>query len=326
MSGSRKNYNFGQKNHWRRTVWNEVLRRTNGAERTRPILYLAGPNDLDRAIAISKGVPPENLIAIDRDRMNVVATRKRGHVAIESDIADVLWSWPDNRPAAAVLLDFCCGVTRDTAGVLDAFQRRGLADAVVMVNFMRGRDAWSNHMRQLLDAAGLLKPLWKANLDDDSDPVCILGDTKHRAFQFLMMNAWDMWCSALGKGSASVYQPAESMAMPYIPPGAEGHDEWVARIGLIFSGWRPKLYSYQSGVLRFDSAVIDPIFGGAARLDEMTRILKAAGADGVSLLSDHASRVSRWLVPSVARKITAAIAVATRRKNVRTNVRTHIQA
>lgn len=65
VTGATRDYDVGPKNHWRRTIWNEILRRTAGQEKEKLILYLAGPQDLDRKVALQKGVPDQNLVAID---------------------------------------------------------------------------------------------------------------------------------------------------------------------------------------------------------------------------------------------------------------------
>jgi hypothetical protein len=65
VTGATRDYDVGRKNHWRRTIWNEILRRTAGQEKQNVVLYLAGPQDLDRTVALQKGVPDQNLVAID---------------------------------------------------------------------------------------------------------------------------------------------------------------------------------------------------------------------------------------------------------------------
>ena len=45
-TGATRDYDVGPKNHWRRTIWNEILRRTAGQEKEKLILYLAGPQIL----------------------------------------------------------------------------------------------------------------------------------------------------------------------------------------------------------------------------------------------------------------------------------------
>jgi len=303
--GATKNYGFGQKNNWRRTIWNEVLSRTAGKEKHQPILYLAGPQDMDRQIAIEKGVPPQNLIAIDRDTANVNSVRDGKAPAIQGDIIDVLWSWPESRPACAVMLDFCCGITWDVAGVYDAFQRKPLRNAIVMVNFMRGRDAWSNSMREMLSEAGLLVPLWRHD-DASGEMVCVHSDLKHRAYQFLFWNAFDTVQASMGLGSAQSDGGKNRYVFP--EPDADGNaePEMAAMVSLVYSGMRPKLFTYQSGALRFDSAVFQ----------SMSRYLDKAEVFGVDV--EEAERdinefTRRYSEPPVKRRIAATLAVRTQR-------------
>jgi hypothetical protein len=75
-TGATRDYDVGPKNHWRRTIWNEILRRTAGQEKEKLILYLAGPQDLDRKVALQKGVPDQNLVAIDVVMENVLRVRQ----------------------------------------------------------------------------------------------------------------------------------------------------------------------------------------------------------------------------------------------------------
>jgi hypothetical protein len=77
-TGATHDYDVGPKNNWRRTIWNEILRRTDGQEKEKLILYLAGPQDLDRKVALQKGVPDQNLVAIDVVMDNVTRVREEG--------------------------------------------------------------------------------------------------------------------------------------------------------------------------------------------------------------------------------------------------------
>lgn len=154
--GASKDYKQGRKNNWRRAMWNEVLRRTDGSERTSPILYLCGRQDMDRDIAISKGVPDQNLIAIDLCMDNAESVRRSGRPSIAADVIDVLAAWPRHRRVAAVLLDFCHGFEdrlirgggygTDLPTILC---RAPFHESVVMINFQRGRDASTNDLRDL---------------------------------------------------------------------------------------------------------------------------------------------------------------------------------
>lgn len=267
-AGSARSYKRGQKNNWRRRVWNEVLRRTAGREQSEVILYLAGSEDLDRQIAIDKGVPHGNLVAIDRSITNVDTIRADLNAAVHGDALDILWSWPDNRRVCAVLLDFCSGIEFGNLGIFDAFQRRALRSAVVVINFQRGRDPWSNKLREALRVAGLLKPLWREG--PGGEPVLMLGNVNHRAFQFLQFHAWDTLNVVAGKGSTILPQSGGDDLKPlvYVDQDAgKAHVAFVAAVGLILGTMKPVFFEYKSGSLTFDSAVFESYARGMDMAD-----------------------------------------------------------
>lgn len=147
--GATRDYTGGQKNNWRRWGWNRLLGRLDGREKAQPILYLAGPQDRDRGVAISKGVPPTNLIAIDRASRNVNRVRHSGGVAVCADVVDVLNAWPFDRPVAAVVLDFCAGLDPELViSLTNALYRKPFATAWAWLNLQRGRDPSWNPYRQ----------------------------------------------------------------------------------------------------------------------------------------------------------------------------------
>jgi hypothetical protein len=318
-TGSNRDYKSGPKNNWRRSVWNEVLSRTNGREKTEFVLYLAGPQDLDREIAISKGVPAENLIGIDWDQRNVKGvTGKRG-CAVAGDALDVLWSWPENRPVCAVLLDFCSGIEFNNAAIYDAFEKKSLRNAVVMVNFMRGRDPWSNPIRDIQRQAGLMNPLW---CEDASGEMQIVADASHRGAQFLKFHAHQIWqmgrdfkrlttgCMTTlrkmqGQGGLAFSNPETSGVE--VPDDAEGQRELGVAISLIFARlMKPRFFSYKSGNLRFDSVV----FQHHMRSELMEPFASMAHLAERSVVA----RVKAFKELSVVRRIGAMLAVRTMRK------------
>jgi hypothetical protein len=144
-------YSFPQKDHWRNRIWNIIAKRINVHPRDAVILYLAAQEDLDRFTALRKGFKTENLIAVDRDPVVVNAIRNAGHLAICGDILDVIESWPDRVPVAAVIADFTCGLEMRLAMEFDlAARRKVMKDTLFVVNLMRGRDASSNWIRECL--------------------------------------------------------------------------------------------------------------------------------------------------------------------------------
>lgn len=299
--GSIRDYGSGVKSNWRRAIWNEVLRRTDGREKTEPILYLAGPQDLDRKIAVQKGVNPQNLVAIDHYAANVQSVRKDGGLAIDGDALDVLWSWPEDRRVCAVLLDFCSGIQYRNASIYDVFERRPLSDAVIVVNFMRGRDPWSNSMRSALEAAGLLMPLW---VQDKNGETVQIAEPANRAYQFLLNHALET-VSVVMRGESLVPGPDGRAAITYVPPEHPDHQRFVVVVSLVLNRMRPKFYSYRSGHLVFDSAVFSHTLAG----DHPSVFDSGLEEHYRELHGKH----KQYRLPDLTRKIAATLAIRTRR-------------
>lgn len=302
MRGSRKDYKFGQKNHWRRTVWNEVLRRTAGREYTEPILYLAGPQDLDRAIALDKGVPGQNLIAVDRDQKNIASVRAAKYPVIYGDIEDVIASWPISRPVCAVLLDFCAGFVQPTVDVYDLLERKPFRESVVMINMQRGRDSYSNVIREEFIGNGEDVFPWMQSVArwgyGSCGPAEGLPDT-HRGLQWLTYHALD---------AAKVNERELTDAAQTTPGYQPGYEDALLLMfaGNYFKFADPVFYSYKSGVLTFDSVVCtNPLrlLSHAAKAEEITHQF-----DDIAE-RQHASQRS----VEMSRKIAAMLAVRTAR-------------
>ena len=303
LTGATKNYRFGQKNNWRRTVWNEVLRRTAGREKTEPILYLAGPDDFDRAIATDKGVAHQNLISVDRDIRNVDRVRAARHPVLNGDLQDVLASWPASRRVCAVLMDFCCGLTMPAVDVYDLLEREPFRDAVVMINLQRGRDAWSNKLRFEIGGGvdqddTVFDWAWAVSSWAYGPDQWAHVDRKHRAMAWLVYHAMDAWRATV---------PSLLNAIQATPGYEDGFEEAAGLMwsGNYFKSADPRFYSYKSGFVNFDSVVCWHPLGRALAVqsDEDVRAKTAI------VEAHHAHRRS----PEMARKITAMLAVRTRR-------------
>ena len=154
--GSIKTYDEGgQKGNWRRSIWNEVLRRISDERAIGPILYLPGPGDVDRKIAISKGVRTQDLIAIDSFKPTAMNIRRTGVPALHAKVEAVVQVWQDERPVAGVLLDFPCGFEKaPVCSAVVCMTRKPFQKSVVMFNLKRGRDLWSNNIRSGLASIG----------------------------------------------------------------------------------------------------------------------------------------------------------------------------
>jgi len=159
-------YKFGNKNNWRRWVWNRIVEKYKKPKKDAVIVYLAGMEDLDRKIAIERGFSPSNMIAVDNSKEVVETLRKKGAIAIHGDLFGVLKGFSGTAVRIDILIaDVCCGVNDsvyrfaeymtddENANIFDFDMFNGLDEnkgrtirlkdlrlPVVMFNFMRGRD------------------------------------------------------------------------------------------------------------------------------------------------------------------------------------------
>ncbi len=228
-TGSTRDYRNGIKNNWRRSVWNEALRRTNGTEKHFPVLYMPGSEDLDRPVAEAKGVPRQNLIAVDRDRQNVHRLRSHGLPAIRGDVFEALWAWPSSVRLSAVFIDLCCGLVGKVARDRNVFWLHpSVSGAVIVMNFLRGRDAWSSsHFHGLEHVAHAVQPGLSG---------------KHRGFIWLFLSSINL----IGDESRRHSEEDVLISDPAYTESASL---------VINSIYAPTFFSYRSGPQIFDSVV-----------------------------------------------------------------------
>ena len=107
-AGESRAYDSGTKETWRNTVWNILAKE---ADRTRPCIYLAGPEDNDRLVAIRHGYPHHLLVAVDKSKDNINDAVKEKHcgLGLDAPLESVCWVWPSTWPIGAVVADFCGG-------------------------------------------------------------------------------------------------------------------------------------------------------------------------------------------------------------------------
>lgn len=138
-NGSRRAYRSGTKETWRNTVWNIMA---DEVPPDRPIIYLAGPEDNDRLVALRHGIEHHRLVAIDTSEENIRRRVKGEHggLGLDERLEDVAWAWPDSWPVGAVVADFCGGWTKALVAFLLALARPAFHGCVVTINLLRGRD------------------------------------------------------------------------------------------------------------------------------------------------------------------------------------------
>lgn len=149
VGGAAMNYDFGQKRHWRKWVWNRISERVQIPKRDALVLYLAGANDFDRPVALSKGFVGNNLIAVEKNPVVLEGLRGKGVLAVDANFADVVDSQHNRRKLDVIFGDFCCGLDAHLSHRI-AFWTGGsnTHDAVFAFNLLRGRDPASKALRE----------------------------------------------------------------------------------------------------------------------------------------------------------------------------------
>lgn len=172
------NYKFGNKNNWRRWMWNKVKnqlknpcplmrklklisdhRRTIGdddcympshkAIKDSIVLYLPAIDDIDRIIAVDKGFRPLNMIAVDIDDKVIKQFRKDHKLILKADIVDIILNWNGVPKLDIIVADLCCGITLKMHKLAHALiYSKGISEmSVIAINLMRGRDEFVKNYR-----------------------------------------------------------------------------------------------------------------------------------------------------------------------------------
>lgn len=285
-----ENYKFGQKNNWRRSVWNELARRTQDRRNAR-ILYLAGPQDLDAIVAAQKGFSAGNMIAVEGNEQRAAQLRIQGRNTICANIADVLFSWPKRHDVHVINADFCAGLTIDAIDIVDAMSFPALSQSVAVINMQRGRDAQSNSVRTLLRKA------------EDAGAASTL-DMKHRGFQLLFLHSLELaFVAVMGhqlRGGNGCM----------IPDGLMEDEEFIGLVDMFIQSYHPRFFSYKSGRVRMDSVVFQHP-GKSYGREAYEQFLRQSGE-----VIDIKNLESKPKRDDIHRKAVAAVAVQSRRNNL----------
>jgi len=114
------------------------------------VLYLSGPDDIDREVALSKGFKNHNLIAIDKEPEYINKVRQAGNLGLCVGLGPVISSWGKEPKINVIIADFCCGITGTVRDFIDdLLLSNGIgAGCILAVNLMRGRDKESKWIRR----------------------------------------------------------------------------------------------------------------------------------------------------------------------------------
>lgn len=194
-------YKNGQKNNWRRTVWNHLARNVRQTMPVRDaiVLYLPGSADLDRPQALRRGFTDANMIVCERDQALCGALRKNRRNVVSGDLLEILKAWPKDRAVGAIVADLQCGWSRYIELIIFVWMANpALAKATLLLNMQRGRDDGTVARDRVSESIGAdfsEMHSWfikKAILGDPSSA----GETKeHRGFLAVcrVMGILQMW-------------------------------------------------------------------------------------------------------------------------------------
>lgn len=176
-----RGYRSGQKNNWRRRVWNLLLANMRVPAREARGVFLPGPEILDLAVASSKGFRPENLTAIEIKGHLASSLRRQWRCPVVHEVIDgAVLCWPESDPLDFIIADYC-GTLNQAQYLRDALlcsrglNRRG---CVLIINLLRGREQgyWADVARTLssLCPAGLTGNrafMFASNLNSYAEPL-----------------------------------------------------------------------------------------------------------------------------------------------------------
>jgi hypothetical protein len=190
-------YKNGQKNNWRSCAWNALASAWRSViippYEDKVVLYLPGEKDLERQVAMRKGVKSWDLIGVERDYDIVKKLRKQGAIVIHGDLEDVLRNWVSDKVNVGVIsADLQCGFNSYVTQILDTLATSPtFTDFALLINLQRGRDERIVTQEDIEK----FKKVNKVNLDDTSrfyDIAMYWGAAtrKERDRQILYLEMW----------------------------------------------------------------------------------------------------------------------------------------
>lgn len=133
-------YDNGQKNNWRRMVWNRIAEHSMNRYES-VILYLPGENNYDLEEARARNFKQHCLIAVERNAAIVERLRNQGQLVVHSDLKTVMRSWPGRVPVSAVIADLQCPLGPYPVDVIGAWGLyRAFHKSMLILNLQRGRE------------------------------------------------------------------------------------------------------------------------------------------------------------------------------------------
>lgn len=254
MNRGLESYHSVRKEHYRNWVWNRLAERVK-TRRDAKVLYLVGPEDIDREVARKRGFKSHNLFAVDVSGKAVGNVRGAGGIAIQEEVENVLMTWPDH--VDVVYLDTCDCFTGAKLLLLMCNRAKCVnGETVIAINCMRGREADRyDHLREICKEHG-----W---------------DTKHRGAWAAVHSIlyWLGTCREWLTGAVDDYKkvadslggrvPPFDVTVPMSEAQAQAYlesDAFQITADKMMKHMKPEFYSYRSHRVVMDSIVMNGIF------------------------------------------------------------------
>jgi len=104
-----KSYRNRQKKNYRGWTYNRIIERLDKKPSKAIVVYLCGPEDIDRTVASWKGFDENNMFAVDMNKKNIQTVRKGRSLAYHGNICQLIYSL--GLQIDVIHADFCCGFT-----------------------------------------------------------------------------------------------------------------------------------------------------------------------------------------------------------------------
>jgi hypothetical protein len=196
-------YAFSEKAKWRRRTWRKIaknLKAVNKDPRKAKVLYLPGPEDLDRKVAIANGFRAENMICVDKCPNVIKKLRAENKVAIQGDILELGLVF---REMDVLHADLCCGLTSRVLGQVELICNHARHNTVISVNMLNGREHDGMPKIKEMQAASFTALCEKTGIKSDLD--------KHRGAAL----ACHIWGNTAVLTSHKLYGVKPVISSPY---------------------------------------------------------------------------------------------------------------
>jgi len=146
-------YDYGPKRNWRRWIYNRAVEHLESLSirpRDAVVLYLAGEQNFDREIALSKGFLGHNLIAVERDRLAIQKIKDSGTLCVSGELSKVLMDCTIE--TSLIVADFCSPICGEVLSCLvNLVNNPRFKKCILAINLLRGREClpedWQESIR-----------------------------------------------------------------------------------------------------------------------------------------------------------------------------------